>query len=200
MRRTFVDYLNESAAEKKYEFKIKIAGELPDNCEDCIESALQQFSVSRFTKGKRTPIQANLLEFPNIKNAEMTIFEAEVDYPTTSTVVAELVANSTGISRDCIKVRTPVEEANWEIENENQEPEHKPALLTTDYEKSKYPSCEKTLSGFLKELAKERKDTGLKQVKGVNDQLLAKKPHSEKSQAMPQVGPARSLFGKPNIK
>jgi hypothetical protein len=196
--KSFIDYLKESVEEKKYAFKIKIAGDLPEHCEDVMETALQQYKVSRFSKGKNTPIQANLLEFPLIKNASMTVFEVELDYPTTSTVLAELIANSTGVSRDCVRVRTPLEEANLEIEQENADMDkNSKALLTQDYEKSDGQNLvgEKHISNFLKDLAKSRKDTEPTQVKGINDQLLAKKMPKEKTEAMPKVGPAKSLFG-----
>lgn len=195
----FIDYLVESEEEKKYSFKIKIAGVLPENCEDCMEAALQKYKVCRFTKGKSTPIQENLLDFPNVKNAEMTVFEAEVDYPATSAVVAELIAGATGIGRDCIRVRTPMEEANWEIEHEHElseDDKEKKALLGQDYEKSNNQNMfgEKHVSSFLKDLTKQRKQSKVEQVKGYNDTLLAKKMHSEKAEAMPAAGPARSLF------
>jgi hypothetical protein len=198
--KSFIDYLFESATEKKYEFKIKVAGDLPDNCEDVMETALQQYKVSRFTKGKSSPIQANLLEFPNVKNSSMTVFEAEVDYPVTSAIVAELLSSKTGISRDCICVRTPLEEANWAIENENtvdEKQSKKDSLLTQDYGKENNQSLagEKYVSNFLKDLAKARKETKVEQIKGVNDSLLAKKLHTEKADTMPAAGPARSLFG-----
>ena len=198
--KSFIDYLTESVTEKKYAFKIKIAGDLPEHCEDVMETALQQYKVSRFTKGKSTPIQANLLDFPTVKNASMTVYEAEVDYPATSAVIAELIADKTGISRDCIRVRTPLEEANWEIENENSVNEvdgKKESLLTKGYEKENNQNLmgDKQVSNFLKDLAKVRKESKVEQVKGVNDQLLAKKLHSEKAETMPAAGPARSLFG-----
>lgn len=198
--KTFVEYLTESADEKKYAFKIKIAGDLPENCEDCMEAALQKYQVSRFTKGKSTPIQENLLDFPNIKNSQMTVFEAEVDYPATSAVITELISSATGISRECIRVRTPQEESNWEVEHEHdlQKDEDKKAskpLLYQDYEKTKDPvlAGDKYVSNFLKDLAKSRKDA--EQYKGTNDSLLAKKLHKEKAETMPAAGPARSLFG-----
>lgn len=198
--KSFIDYLSESVEEKKYTFKIKIAGDLPEHCEDVMETALQQYKVSRFTKGKSSPIQANLLDFPNIKNAAMTVYEAEVDYPATSAVIAELIASKTGINRECIRVRTPLEEANFEIENENAidaKSEKKEALLTQDYTKENNQGLfgDKQVSNFLKELSKQRKESKVEQVKGVNDQLLAKKMHSEKAETMPAAGPARSLFG-----
>lgn len=193
----FLDYLTESVAEKKYAFKIKLAGDLPEHCEDVLESALQQFQVSRFIKGKTSPIQASLLDFPTVKNSSMTVFEVELDYPTTSAVLSELIANSTGVSRENIRVRTPLEEENIELETAHLDEKNEKALLTQDYEKSNVQNLvgEKYISNFLKDLAKTRKETEPTQVKGANDQLLAKKSHKEKTEAMPKSGPAKSLFG-----
>lgn len=197
--KSFTEYLIESADDKKYAFKIKIAGDLPENCEDCMETALQKYKVSRFTKGKSTPIQENLLDFPNVKNAQMTVFEAEVDYPATSAVMAELISNATGIGKDCIRVRTPQEEENWEVEHEHdlqkEDTKDAKALLGQDYEKSKDQVMmgDKYVSNFLKDLSKSRKDAT--PYKGANETLLAKKLHKEKADVMPAAGPARSLFG-----
>ena len=197
----FTQYLKESTEEKKYLFKIKIAGDLPENSEDCMETSLQKYNVSKFTKGASTPIQETLLDFPEIKNSRMTVFEVELDYPTTSAVVTELIAEATGISKECIRVRTPQEESNWEIENQNsvqskEKTPYKP-LLTQEYEKSDAQKLvgDKHVTSFLKELSKLSKDSGIKQYTGINDALLAKKPHKEKAEAMPATGPARSLFG-----
>jgi hypothetical protein len=194
----FSNYLKESQEAKKYAFKIKIAGDLPEHCEDVLEAALQKFQVSKFTKGKSTPIQASLLDFPEIKNAAMSVFEVELDYPTTSTVVTELIASCTGINAGAVRVRTPLEEANWEIENENcvSEDNKKDPLLSQDYAKENNQNLagDKYVSTFLKDLAKTRKGTGPTQYKGVNDAILAKKMPSEKAVEMPKAGPARSLF------
>lgn len=197
--KSFTEYLKESTEEKKYAFKIKIAGDLPEHCEDVMETALQKFQVSKFTKGKSTPIQANLLDFPNVKNAAMTVFEVELDYPATSAVLSELVANCTGVSRDAIRVRTPLEESNFELEHVEVVKDGK-ALLAQDYEKSNNQNLvgEKYMSAFLKDLAKASKDSQLTQYKGVNDKLLAKAAPKEKNESMPKVGPARSVLGSRN--
>lgn len=193
----FIDYLNESVEEKKYEFKIKIAGDLPDHCEDVMETVLQQYKVSKFTKGKTTPIQATLQEFPLLKNSSMTIFEVILDYPTTSAVVADLVSNSTGISKANVHVKTPLEEAAAAIEEEHLCSDSNQPVLTQAYpkENNQHLVGEKHVSSFLKDLAKQRKETKVEQIKGFNDALLAKKIHTEKAEAMPAAGPARSLFG-----
>ena len=193
----FSQYLKESQEDKKYSFKIKIAGELPEHCGDVMEAALQKFQVSRFTKGKSAPIQASLPDFPEIKNSSMTVFEADLDYPTTSSVVAELIASCTGISRNAVRVRTPLEEANAEIEQEHLCNDNSESVLTKDYEKSNNQNLvgEKYISNFLKDLAKTRKETQPTQYKGVNEKLLAKSLPKEKSNEMPKAGPARSVLG-----
>lgn len=184
----FSQYLKESQEEKKYSFKIKIAGDLPEHCEDVMETALQKYQVSRFTKGKSAPIQASLPDFPDVKNASMTVFEADLDYPATSAIVAELIATSTGINRNSIRVRTPLEEANAEIEQEHLCNDTSEAVLTKDYEKSNNQNLvgEKYVSSFLKDLAKSRKETQPTQYKGVNEKLLAKSMPKEKVSEMPK--------------
>ena len=193
----FSHYLKESQEEKKYAFKVKIAGDLPDNCEDCMEAALQQYQVSKFTKGKSTPIQASLKEFPNVKNSSMTVFEVELDYPATSAVLTELLSSSTGVNRDCIKVKTPIEEANQAIEEEHAAGDKSESVLTKDYpkENNQHLVGEKHLSSFLKDLAKVRKENQPTQYKGVNEKLLAKSLHKEKAEAVAKLGPAKSVLG-----
>lgn len=197
--KSFTEYLKESTEEKKYAFKIKIAGDLPEHCEDVMETALQQYQVTKFTKGKSTPIQANLLDFPTLKNAAMTVFEVELDYPATSAVLSELISNATGVNRDAIRVRTPLEESNFELEHVEVAKDGKP-LLTQDYEKSNNQSLvgEKYMSAFLKDIAKASKETQPTQYKGANDQLLAKSSPKAKKESMLKVGPARSVLGSRN--
>lgn len=128
----------------------------------------------------------------------MTVFEVELDYPATSAVLTELLASSTGVSRDCIKVRTPIEEANLEIETEHMEDDAKgKSVLTQDYAKENNQGMvgEKHMTNFLKDLAKVRKESQPTQYKGVNEKLLAKSLPKGKSEDMAKPGPAKSLLG-----
>lgn len=196
--KSFIEYLYEGQEAKKYAFKIKIAGDLPDHCEDVMETALQQYQVCKFSKGKTSPIQASLLDFPTAKNSSMTVFEVELDYPTTSSVLSEILANATGIGRDCIRVRTPLEEANIELETANINLNgDATAMLSRDYEKSNNQDLvgEKYVSNFLKDLAKTSKDSQPTQYKGVNEKLLAKGSPKEKTAKAEKLGPAKSIFG-----
>jgi hypothetical protein len=197
--KSFTEYLTESKEEKKYSFKIKIAGDLPENCEDVMETALQKYQVAKFTKTKTTPIQAKLRDFPTMENAQVNIFEVELEYPTTSSVLTNYMIEQTGLTAERIKVRSPLEDAESELNAEHLEVDAK-ALLTQDYQKENNQNTvgDKGISNFLKDLAKGRKEQV--QYKGVNDAILAKKSPKEKAQdqAKPSAGtsPIGSAKGK----
>jgi hypothetical protein len=170
------EYIVENFEEKKYSFKIKVAGELPENFEDCMKSALNKFDVSKFSKVKTTPIQPKLLDFPDVENSQVTIWETELNYPTTSAVLRNYLAAETGINETHIRVRSPAEEAENELNAEHFEDKKKEALLNQDYEKSNNQGevGQKKISSLLKDLAKMSKESAPTQYKGVNDQLLGK--------------------------
>ena len=164
-----------------------------------METALQKYQVAKFTKTKTTPIQAKLRDFPTMENAQVSIFDVELEYPTTSAVLTSYMLEQTGLTAERIKVRSPLEDAESELNAEHLEVDNK-ALLTQDYQKENHQNTvgDKGVSNFLKDLAKIRKEQV--QYKGVNDAILAKKPPKEKSQeqAKPVAGisPIGSAKGK----
>jgi hypothetical protein len=192
--KSFIEYLTESKEEKKYSFKIKIAGDLPEHCEDVMETALQKYQVSKFAKTKTTPIQAKIIDFPTMENVQVTIFEVDLDYPTTSQVLSSYMAEQTGVPLDRIRVRSPLEDAEAELNVEHLEVDKK-ALLTQDYQKENNQNTvgDKGVSNFLKDLAKVRKEST--QYKGVNDAILAKKAPKEKSQEQAKPVAGKSPIG-----
>jgi hypothetical protein len=201
--KTFIEYLAESKEEKKYSFKIKIAGDLPENCEDVMETALQKYQVAKFTKTKTTPIQSKLRDFPTLENTSVTIFDVELEYPTTSQVLTNYMAEQTGVSLDYIRVRSPLEDAESELNLEHMDEKEKKALLTQDYQKESNQDKvgDKGISNFLKDLAKARKDSEPSQYKGVNDSILAKKAPKEKAAEYTKVVAATSpISGKGKTK
>jgi len=103
--KNFVEYLNEST--KTYDFKIGIAGEVPEGCKDQMELALKKYGLTKITNGKRTPIAKRPLDFPQLENIEVTYFEAEVSYPTTPQIMQEYIGQSCGIDQSHIIVRDP---------------------------------------------------------------------------------------------
>ena len=201
--RSFKEYLIENQEAKKYAFKIKIAGDLPENCEDVMETALKKYEVSKFAKTKTTPIQSKLTDFPTMENAQVTIFDIELNYPTTSQVLTHYMAEQTGVDPCCIRVRSPLEEAEAELNAEHAIKEDNKALLTQDYQKESNQDKvgDKGVNNFLKELSKARKDTEPTQYKGVNDALLAKKAPKEKAAELAKASPAKSpISGKGKTK
>jgi len=105
--KSFTEILNES--KRVYEFKIGIAGELPDQCEEDIKSCLQKYSVVSLSKPKKTPIQERPLDFPQLENTEVHYYTVEVNYPTTPDVLQEYIGDCCGIDQSHIIVRRPGE-------------------------------------------------------------------------------------------
>jgi hypothetical protein len=100
----FEKYLAES--KKVYEFQIGVCGELPEGFPDTMELALQRYSVSSMSAGKKTPIQERPLDFPNRTNCEVTYYDVAVNYPTTPQVLEEYISQCCGVERADVLVRT----------------------------------------------------------------------------------------------
>lgn len=153
--KNFKDYLSESIASKKYEFRVKVAGEFTTEQESQLRNALDRFAVDKFKKVGKTPIQALPLDFPQVRNCEVSIFEVVLDYPTTQQELTEYLSQNLGVSRQNLVVRRPGEPSE-----EYQTPEEKRegALLDDpEYKEAGDPQFEdyygdKYNTGFVKEL------------------------------------------------
>ena len=88
--KSFSDILIES--KKTYSFLIKVAGELPENCEAQLKTSLERFSIESISSMKKTPIQESPLDFPTLKNMEVQTWEIAVNYPTTKQVLENYIA------------------------------------------------------------------------------------------------------------
>lgn len=89
MQTRFQEILNES--KKTYPFKVGIAGTLPEGFADSLETCLKKYDIANISSGKKTPIQERPLDFPQLQNMEVTYFEVELHYPTTSQVLEEYI-------------------------------------------------------------------------------------------------------------
>jgi hypothetical protein len=196
--KSFKEYLIEGIEEKVYSFKIKIAGELPDNCEDVMETALKKYDVAKFSKSKSVPIQSKAPDFPTMENIEVCVFEVDLKYPTTSNVLHSYMSEQTGLPADRIKVRTSLEETESEInaDMQNEDTTDKKSLIA----QAEFPASnnqktvgDKHVASLLKELSKNRNEAT--QYKGVNDALLAKKLPKEKSPSQDKLSPSKSPIG-----
>ena len=105
--RSFKEYLTESV--KKYDFKIKVAQECTSESETKMKGLLERFSVAEFSKKGKTPIQQLPLDFPKIKNAEVSIYEISLNYPTTANELHKYLTAELGINENYMVVRSPLE-------------------------------------------------------------------------------------------
>lgn len=151
--KTFTQYLSEST--KKYDFRVKVAGEFTTEQEATLKSLLSKYAVSGFKKTGTTPIQSLPLDFPQVKNCEVTIYEVVLDYPATQQELTEYLGAELGVGKQHLVVRSPNEHTE---EYQHVEPKREGALLDDpDYKEAGNPQFEdyygdKYNSGFVKEL------------------------------------------------
>lgn len=191
--KTFKEYLSES--KKVYGFKVKVAGELPENFESQLKERLERCKVVTFEKMATTPVQKVPLDFPNISNAEVTIYDVILEYPITSPEIVREIKDI-GLDEDVFRVRGSGEPS--EIDQATLDNELTSTSLLSD---PNYSEAEKIKhkeyfgddfnKSFLKDLeksAKERKKE-LGQDKGKPDVLgNAPKVKQDKSGVKSAVG------------
>tara|TARA_R110002074_G_scaffold382951_1_gene563015 strand:+ start:74 stop:631 length:558 start_codon:yes stop_codon:yes gene_type:complete len=155
--KSFAEILTES--KKTYEFKIGVAGTLPEGFTDTLETILRKFKVANLTSGKKTPIQERPLDFPQLQNMEVTYFETEMEYPTTSQVLQEYVGKCCGIDQAHIIVRN----ANDPREEYQEMSDKEPYVSKLDTEDMGGESAQESVAGsrvmsLLKELETAQKE------------------------------------------
>tara|TARA_Y200000002_G_scaffold41625_1_gene30274 strand:+ start:432 stop:992 length:561 start_codon:yes stop_codon:yes gene_type:complete len=170
----FEKYLNE--AKKVYEFKIGVAGDLPEGFADELESCLQKFSVASMSAGKKTPIQERPLDFPRLTNCEVTYWDAGLNYPTTPQVLQEYIAQCCECDRANILVRTEAD-LHHEYNKEKDDTPYESKLETEDMGQQD-PDAQKQMGNervmeLLKELETTRKEK-------TNDPIADVKPGETK--------------------
>jgi hypothetical protein len=99
--KSYKAYITESY--KTYDFRLRIAGELPSDLQAKIKQVLEAYQVDKMSALKRLPIQETP-EFPNMGPVEVNIIDVCLCYPCNDIEVRTLVAERTGIDLACIKV------------------------------------------------------------------------------------------------
>ena len=164
--KSFSEYLIES--KKTYPFKIGIAGELPEGCDDSLKTSLLKYGCTTLNKGKKTPIQERPLDFPQLENMEVTYYEIECTYPTTSQVLQEYLGRCCNIPQSHIIVRNPNEPQEL-YQEEKDETEYVAKLTVEDLESE---SGQKSVGSnrvmdLLKELETARKENTANPIENV---------------------------------
>ena len=105
--KSFKEYLTES--KKTYDFKIKIAGDLPEGADKMMKTALEKYGVEAHKKLASTMVQEHPLDFPQLKNMSVTVFETSLNYPTSQEVLRDYLCDYLDINHQNLKVKKPGE-------------------------------------------------------------------------------------------
>ena len=117
--KSFKAYLTES--HKTFDFRIRLACELPDDLTTKIKTVLEAYKLDSITKPKRLPIQESP-DFPGLGPVEVHLMDATFHYPCNDEQVRTLIAERAGINLSCIKVtpkNSPFEAARDGTEQSN---------------------------------------------------------------------------------
>lgn len=167
--KTFREYLTES--KKVYNFKVKVAGELPENFETDLKSRLEKYNVINFNKMMTTPVQKVPLDFPNVTNKEVTVYEVILEYPVTSPELINEIKDM-GLTEACFRVRGSEEPSELEQLQADNELSGEALLDETDLDKGNGKINHKDYFGddfnksFLKDLSKAAKERCKEEGKG----------------------------------
>jgi phosphoketolase len=160
----FKQYLAEST--KEYDYRIKVAGDLSEDFAARLETALKKYEVKSLSKGKKTPIQEVPLDFPNLKNTAVTIFELKTSYPASVFEMHSYISNIMRLQPNQLVVRKPgepTEEYQEEIKvKAEKKSEFRSVLQDVEYKdapkvKADEVYGDKANQSLLKELLKARK-------------------------------------------
>jgi len=170
--KTFRDYLSES--KKIYSFKVKLAGEIPENFLETLKKRLDNYKIVTLEK-MATPVEETSVDFSQYGDKEITVFDLAVEYPITAPEIGAYLKEMS-ISEECFRVRGSMEPS--EIDS-RLVPDEAGALLDDPFYKDETKIKHKDYFGddfnrdFLKQLAKEAKERKkeTKQDKGDPDVL-----------------------------
>jgi hypothetical protein len=165
-KKTFVRYVAETKTEYKY--VLKFAVDSIDDKLDGLEECLKKYELISASPFKRTPIQSNPLDFPNVKNTSVFICNISMGYPASLDFLKTYICNSLHISPEFLAVYSENDPRQIETDlyvdrNSEEYKKNYKARLGSDYEATEKPAygAEYNIS-FLQELekvSKERKIT-----------------------------------------
>ena len=186
---TFLTYLTEST--KEYDYKIKVAGPMADNFANDLETACQKFEVKKLSTGKKTPIQEMPLDFPSLKNIEVTIYELKTLYPVSAYELREYLANYLNLAKNQIVVKKPGEPSEeYQEEMNNKDSEFVAKLQDLEYGDAPKVKAEEHYgdnynTSLLKELLKDRKAHALNMEVGKDNKTQEVQSKEEKGNTSP---------------
>lgn len=162
--RSFVSYIAEVKTDYRYVLKFAI-NEMSDKMIDLLESSLKKYELKEASAFRKTPIQENPLDFPNIKNTEVFICDIALGYPASLDFLRTYICNVLGISPAQLAVysNNDPRQIETDLYVNRTSPEYLKNYKTrlgSDYEPedNQHLVGEKHNTEFLKELEKFRKE------------------------------------------
>lgn len=128
--KTFAEYLTES--KHTYDYRIKIAGDLPPGFMAGFKEKLKQFDVVSMSDSKKTPVQKSLPDFPKFPNESMTFVDVTFNYPATPPQITQ-IAQLLGLDPNRIMMTDKKYADSVDQEVVKQDSESKNLLTDTDY-------------------------------------------------------------------
>ena len=156
--KTFKEYLAES--KKMYTFRLKVAGELPENFVNDLKDCIGKANPTIIEKSK-TPIQATPLDFPELSNMEVHTFEVICEYPITAPEISQHV--KWYIPESNFRVRNGSDTGDVEHNTVDMTPSGEALLDDAQYKEAGKVKVKDYFGddfnkGFLKDLAKTAKE------------------------------------------
>jgi len=164
--KSFAEYLTES--KKTYKFIVRVAGDIPEGFSETLETALKKYDLVNVSSPKRTPIQENPLDFPQLQNMEVSHYEVEVNYPTTSEILENYLEMCCDIPKTHLVVRKEGEPLDLEQKPADDKP-YESLLNTEDMggESAQQLAGDNRVMDLLKELESTRKEREIDPVAGI---------------------------------
>ena len=143
-------YLAES--ERTYQYRIKVAGDVPAGFFKELEKKLEQFDVAKMGTPRTTPIRKKIPDFPGLENMPMTIVDVEFRYPAVEPQIKQF-ARLLGMNENHIVMHTQAYEDGLNDENRKIEDQNKDLL-----DNPEYPADDKTQRSLKKDYSAEPHD------------------------------------------
>lgn len=158
--KTFKEYLAES--KKLFGFKIKVAGEVPENFSENLKARLDRCGVNTLKETTKTPVQRLPIDFPELKNVPVTIFSVICEYPITAPEISKELTEM-GMDPCCFRVRGAGEPSELEQEQMLADPSGASLLQDSEYNEAEIVEYKNYFgddfnASFLQELAKAAKE------------------------------------------
>lgn len=106
LMKPFKEYLTES--KKIYSFKIKVAGDLPENFIEDLKSRLDKNSCIKLEEIEKVAGVELPMEFPDMPEREVHVIEMICEYPLTPPEVVNEI-QTLGLEQSCFRVRNSLE-------------------------------------------------------------------------------------------